>query len=87
MSAQPTLFDGARMSMRESIDLTLASLQAYGPQHRHWAVAWSGGKDSTALVTFLAWACRGLPTETVASRLRATADWLEGASVRRGEAA
>lgn len=56
MSAQPTLFDGARMNMRESIDLTLASLQAYGPQHRHWAVAWSGGKDSTALVTFLAWA-------------------------------
>lgn len=51
-----TLFDGARLQMTESIEMTLASLQAYGPQHRHWAVAWSGGKDSTALVTFLAWA-------------------------------
>lgn len=56
MTAQSTLFDGARLQMDASIDMTLASLQAYGPQHRHWAVAWSGGKDSTALVTFLAWA-------------------------------
>lgn len=55
-AAQSTLFDGARLQMSESIDLTLASLQAYGPQHRHWAIAWSGGKDSTALVTFIAWA-------------------------------
>jgi len=51
-----SLFDGARLQMDASIDMTLASLQAYGLQHRHWAVAWSGGKDSTALVTFLAWA-------------------------------
>lgn len=56
MSTQATLFDGARQQMSESIDLALASLQAYGHQHRHWAVAWSGGKDSTALVTFLIWA-------------------------------
>ena len=40
-----------------------------------------------ALVVALAGACRGLPTETIVSRLRATADWLEGATVRRKEAA
>lgn len=40
-----------------------------------------------ALAVALAGACRGLPTETIVSRLRATADWLEGASVRRKEAA
>lgn len=50
---QPTLFEGARYTMAESIEMTVASLRAYGPSHRHWAVAWSGGKDSTALVTLL----------------------------------
>lgn len=40
-----------------------------------------------ALAVALAGACRGLPTETIVDRLRATADWLEGASVRRKEAA
>lgn len=44
------------MSMTEAIDLTLSSLQAYGETHRHWVVAWSGGKDSTALVTLVVWA-------------------------------
>lgn len=52
---QQTLFGSARLQMNESIEMTIASLNAYGPQHRHWAVAWSGGKDSTALVTVLAW--------------------------------
>ena len=45
---QQTLFGSARLQMNESIEMTIASLNAYGPQHRHWAVAWSGGKDSTA---------------------------------------
>lgn len=40
-----------------------------------------------ALAVALAGACKGLPTETIVSRLRATADWLEGATVRRKEAA
>ncbi|HEX9735986.1 MAG TPA: phosphoadenosine phosphosulfate reductase family protein, partial [Thermoanaerobaculia bacterium] len=39
--------------MPDAIELTVASLAAYGPSHRHWAVAWSGGKDSTTLVTLL----------------------------------
>ncbi|KLK91404.1 phosphoadenosine phosphosulfate reductase [Microvirga vignae] len=44
---------GQRLVYDEAIDLTLQSLQAYGPQHDHWAVAWSGGKDSTATLTLL----------------------------------
>jgi DNA sulfur modification protein DndC len=51
--SQPTLFDGERHTMRESIQMTIDSLGAYGPSHKHWAIAWSGGKDSTALVTLV----------------------------------
>ncbi|MDX8513547.1 phosphoadenosine phosphosulfate reductase family protein [Mesorhizobium captivum] len=51
---QPTLFEGTkRLVYDEAIDLTLQSLQAYGPAHDHWAIAWSGGKDSTALLTLI----------------------------------
>ncbi|KTS30891.1 phosphoadenosine phosphosulfate reductase [Methylobacterium indicum] len=42
-----------RLVYSEALDLTLASLRSYGPLHRHWAVAWSGGKDSTATLTLL----------------------------------
>src|SRR3546814_8297540 len=41
------------------MELTVQSLQAYGPSHRHWAVAWSGGKDSTATLTLLVALIRG----------------------------
>ncbi len=52
--AQSDLFaSGARMVAAEAVDLIVASLQAYGPQHRHWAIAWSGGKDSTATLTLV----------------------------------
>lgn len=49
------LFAGSvRTSMHEAMQLTAASLSAYGPSHRHWVIAWSGGKDSTAtLLTVL----------------------------------
>lgn len=51
---QGSFFDGAaRLQMNEAIDLTIQSLRAYGPQHDHWAVAWSGGKDSSATLTLL----------------------------------
>lgn len=50
----PTLFEGAkRLAYDDAIDLTLQSLQVYGPAHKHWAIAWSGGKDSTALLTLI----------------------------------
>lgn len=44
---------GARMVHEEAVELTLASLLAYWPRHAHIAVAWSGGKDSTATLTLL----------------------------------
>lgn len=37
----------------EGVELTLASLRAYWDAHQHYAIAWSGGKDSTALLTML----------------------------------
>ncbi|WP_262880404.1 hypothetical protein [Pseudomonas paralcaligenes] len=43
----------ARLQMTESIELTIQSLQAYGADHDHWAMAWSGGKDSTTTVTLV----------------------------------
>lgn len=51
-----SLFEaGARLQMNESIELTIQSLQAYGPAHEHWVIAWSGGKDSTATLTLIVW--------------------------------
>lgn len=45
MKRQESLFEGVRMSMQDSIDLTAQSLMAYGSSYKHWAVAFSGGKD------------------------------------------
>jgi DNA sulfur modification protein DndC len=43
------------MQMTESIKLTVESMQAYGPLFEHWCIAWSGGKDSTTLLTLIVW--------------------------------
>lgn len=52
--AQTDLFGGGyRLPVGEAAELTLTSLQAYGADHDHWAVAWSGGKDSSATLTLL----------------------------------
>lgn len=51
-----SIFEGARMQMTDSIRLTLDSLGVYGENHGDWVVAYSGGKDSTALLTFAVWA-------------------------------
>lgn len=52
--AQSDFFQNSqRLVYDDAIDLTLQSLQAYGPQHDHWAVAWSGGKDSSATLTLI----------------------------------
>ncbi len=45
-----TLFDTDRLSLDDALQLTAASLREHG-QQKHWAIAFSGGKDSTALVT------------------------------------
>jgi len=45
-----SMFESHRLTLADSIDLTRQSLLAYGVEYRHWAIAYSGGKDSTATV-------------------------------------
>jgi len=53
MGTQFTLFDAERMTLGDSISLTVDSLRVHGVEHGHWAIAYSGGKDSTTLVTLV----------------------------------
>ncbi|OQB77824.1 MAG: hypothetical protein BWX88_05243 [Planctomycetes bacterium ADurb.Bin126] len=41
--------------MADSIRLTIASLNAYAQRYDYWCIAWSGGKDSTTLLTLVMW--------------------------------
>lgn len=41
--------------MQEAVEKTAESLRWYGRTHQHWAIAYSGGKDSTAVVTLVVW--------------------------------
>jgi len=51
MKRQQSLFESQRTTLPDSIDLTAQSLMAYAGEYKHWALAYSGGKDSSALVT------------------------------------
>ena len=53
MKTQPTLFESFRLRMDEAMEMTVESLRSYAEQHSHWAIAWSGGKDSTAVLTLV----------------------------------
>lgn len=53
-----SLFEADRLTMDDAIEMSLASLHAYGERYQHWTVAYSGGKDSSATATFVAWAVR-----------------------------
>lgn len=55
---QLSLFEDQRLDLAGAIDLSLASLREYGQCYRNWAVAYSGGKDSSATVAFVAWAIK-----------------------------
>lgn len=46
-----TFFESERTTLNDSIEMTRQSLLAYGQDYQHWAIAYSGGKDSSALVT------------------------------------
>jgi DNA sulfur modification protein DndC len=46
-----SLFEADRLTLEDSLELTAASLNEYGATRRHWVVAYSGGKDSSATVT------------------------------------
>ena len=48
--------EGIPFGLQEAIDLSLESLKVYGKQYPHWAITYSGGKDSSALVSFIIWA-------------------------------
>jgi DNA sulfur modification protein DndC len=48
---QPSLFDGDRVTLAESLELTANSLRAYALNYKHWAIAFSGGKDSSCCLT------------------------------------
>lgn len=51
MNNQSILFSGKRIQMNESIELTIQSLKSYCERYDHVAIAWSGGKDSSTLLT------------------------------------
>ena len=53
MRKDQQLFGDGGLTLAEAQEMTLASMQAWGAKHRHWSVAWSGGKDSTATLTYL----------------------------------
>ncbi|MCZ7570919.1 MAG: phosphoadenosine phosphosulfate reductase family protein [Ardenticatenaceae bacterium] len=48
-----SFFEDERLTLSASIDLTAQSLVTYGQNYHHWAAAYSGGKDSSAMVTLL----------------------------------
>ncbi|NEQ64764.1 MAG: phosphoadenosine phosphosulfate reductase [Symploca sp. SIO2D2] len=48
---QLNLFDNQRITSAEAIELTMQSLQTYGKDYDHWVISFSGGKDSSTLVT------------------------------------
>lgn len=50
---QPSLFDEERLSWDAALELTAQSLNAYARRYKHWAIAYSGGKDSTATVSVI----------------------------------
>lgn len=55
MSTQaPTLFEGSRLTMTEATEKTVEALNVHLEQYEHLAVAFSGGKDSSATVTMIA---------------------------------
>ena len=54
---QASIFEGysQRLQMTDAIELTRQSMQAHGAEHKHWGIAWSGGKDSSATLTLIIW--------------------------------
>ena len=48
-----SLWEAERLTMERSLELTKESLQVYGALYNHWAIAYSGGKDSTAVVSLV----------------------------------
>jgi DNA sulfur modification protein DndC len=45
-----SLFEDQKILLDDATAFTAASLNTYGKNHKHWVIAFSGGKDSTATV-------------------------------------
>ncbi|UBF28800.1 hypothetical protein K9N68_13700 [Kovacikia minuta CCNUW1] len=54
MARTLSLFEEDRLTLPKSIELSVESLRHYGSFYKHWAIALSGGKDSSATVTLIA---------------------------------
>jgi DNA sulfur modification protein DndC len=52
---QLSLIGEAPMTLEQALEVTAESLQLYAASHKHWAIAYSGGKDSSATVTAVVW--------------------------------
>lgn len=50
-----SLFEADRLTLDGAVALTAASLRSYGATHKHWRIAFSGGKDSTATATVVSY--------------------------------
>lgn len=50
---QPTLFEADRQTMTEAIGITTDSLNLYAANYDHWAIAYSGGKDSSCVASLV----------------------------------
>lgn len=49
----PSLWEASRQTLPEALEETADLLREYGPRYERWAVAYSGGKDSTAALVAL----------------------------------
>lgn len=50
---QQSLFEGIRSSLEGNIEYTAMSINAYAANHKHWAISFSGGKDSSATLAIV----------------------------------
>lgn len=50
---EATFWDSDRMTMTEAIDRTAESVKAFAGGHRHWAIGFSGGKDSGTVASLI----------------------------------
>lgn len=50
---QLTFWESERLTFDQAVDLTIESILTHALTYKHWVFAWSGGKDSTTLVTLV----------------------------------
>lgn len=48
-----TFWDADRMTMTDAIEQTIDSLRAFASSHQHWAIGFSGGKDSGTVASLI----------------------------------